>query len=338
MQKQNKKDEIVDFVKERYFGELIGAPFYFIKQEFKPFARTLIRFAGPWVAVALLGMTLLSNTLYQAFDSNIDPSRSFVIYLLVLGFFLMIGFLAALVTTHSYVTLYVRNGKDNFTIEDVGDLVKRNVVKIFFAGILVYLMVVAGFFIFYLPGIYLAVALTFFSIIIVYEDASIGKSISRSFKVVKGHWWLTLGVTIVFSMIIASVSYIFIIPIYVVIIAAAIGGTTIGAGSVIVIVLSVALYFVAYIFFISLQQVLIGFLYFSLVTKKEGLGLFDRIDAINKEDDTEGTNIFEVKKEEQKQDDNSTLNNEDDIKKDIDETDNNRFEDENDNNRFKPKY
>lgn len=329
MQKQTKKEEIVNFVKERDFGELIGAPFYFIKQEFKPFARTLIRYAGPWVAVALLGMTLLSNSLYSAFDSNIDPSASFVIYLLIMIFFLMIGFLAAVVTTHSYITLYVRDGKDNFTIDDVGELVKRNVTKIFFTGILVYLMVVVGFLIFYLPGIYLAIALTFFSIIIVYEDASLGKSISRSFEVVKGHWWLTLGVIFVFGMIIGFASYIFIIPVYVVFIAAAIGGTSIGAGSVVVIVLSVALYFVAYIFFISLQQVLVGFLYFSILTKKEGLGLSDRIDAINKEDDYE-ENTKDIQED--------SLNVEDDSVKEEEQDDKNRFEDKNDNNRFKPKY
>ena len=151
--------------------------------------------------------------------------------------------------------------------------------------------------IFYLPGIYLAIALTFFSIIIVYEDVAVGKSISRSFEVIKGHWWLTLGVILIFGMIIGFASYIFIIPVYVVLIAAAIGGTSIGVGSVIVIVLSVALYFVAYIFFISLQQIIVAFLYFSLVTKKEGLGLFDRIDAINEEENSKEANIFKIKED-----------------------------------------
>ena len=337
---EKKTKEIVNFTKERDFGELIGAPFYFIIQEFKPFARTLIRYAGPLVAIALLSMTLLSNSIYKAVDSNTEPSGTIVIYILILIFFLMLGFLAAVTATHSYISLYVRKGKDNFTIDEVGELVKRNVFKILFAGILVYIMVVVGFLLLYIPGIYLAVALSFFSIIIVYEDVSIGKSISRSFDVVKGHWWLTVGIILVFGMIIGFASYIFIIPVYVVIIAAAIGGTSIGPGSVIVIVLSVALYFVAYIFFISLQQVLIGFQYFNIRTKKEGLGLFERIDAINEEDE---------KEESSKDIQNDSLIIEDvpeDEKEAKEKDEENRFSDngnekrfdENDNNRFKPKY
>ncbi len=340
MENKTKQKEIVNFAKERDFGELIGAPFYFIIQEFKPFANTLIRFAGPWVAIALLGMTLLSNSIYKAVDSNTEPAGTIVIYVLFLGFFLMIGFLAAVTATHSYVSLYVRNGKGNFTIDEVGELVKRSVVKIFLAGILIYLMVVVGVLLFYIPGIYLAIALSFFSIIIVYEDASVGRSISRSFEVVKGHWWQTFGVILVFSMIIGFASYIFIIPVYVVIIAAAIGGTSIGPGSVIVIVLSVALYFVAYIFFISLQQVLIGFQYFNIRTKKEGLGLFDRINAINIEDEDDETAkdiqeesliVEDVPKEEKEAKDNDEKN------RFSDEGNETKFDD-NDNNRFKPKY
>lgn len=333
---EKKKKEIVDFVKERDFGELIGAPFYFIIQEFKPFARSLLRYAGPWMAIALLGMALLSNSIWQAVDMGTEPSGVFVIYSLLMILFLMIGFLAAVTTTHSYITLYVRNGKDNFTIEEVGELVKRNVFKIFGAGILVYLMVVVGFLFFYIPGIYLAVALSFFTITIVYEDISGGASIGRSFEVVKGHWWQTLGVMFVFAMIIGFASYIFIIPIYVVIFAAAIGGTSVGTGSVIVIILSVALYFTAYIFFMAMQQVLVAFQYFNIMTKKEGLGLFDRIDAINKDEDMaeeDDVNIYEIKEEEKEP--NKTSEEIKDKEEQAKEKEDNRFSDSEEKNRFK---
>lgn len=330
MQTQKKQKEIVDFVKERDFGELIGAPFYFIIQEFKPFARSLLRYAGPYVAIAILGMSLFSNHLYKSIDLNADLEPSTVLYLLIFGIFLMIGFLAAVVTTHSYISLYVREGKDNFTMDDVGRLFKQKVFKVFFAGMLVYLIVFVGILLFYIPGIYFAIALSFFSIVIVYENATIGESISRSFQVVKGYWWLTLGVILVFGMIIGFMSYVFIIPIYAIIIVAAIGGSSISGGSVIFIVVFVGLYFVAYLFLISLQQVLVGFLYFNILTKKEEPSLFDRIDAINDDkENVEDTGIFknvetkEEKDDEKKEEDRFSDNKED-----------NRFDD----NRFKPKY
>jgi len=329
-----KKKEIVNFVQERTFSDLIGAPFYFIVQEFKPFARTILRFAGPWLAIALLGMTLFSNTLYKSFLANTDPSETFVLYILMFGFFIMLGFLASITATQSYVSLYVKMGKDNFTIDDVGKLVKKNIVKMFFAGILIYIMVIFGVLLIYIPGIYLAIAMAFFTIIIVHENASIGQSISRSFKIVKGHWWRTFGLILVFGMIIGTASYIFIIPIYIVIFSAALSGTTISGGSVIVIVLSVALYFVAYMFLISLQQILVSFQYFNLVTKKEGLGLVDRINAINKPPETEEFKEGVTESEDvwEKLDDNNQR------KKNSKEEEGNRFNNDNENNRFKPKY
>lgn len=329
-----KKKEIVNFIKEREFGDKIGAPIYFFIQEFKPFSKTLLRFAGPWLAVVLLATSLLSSSLYNAALSNNDPGASVVVYFLIIAFFMMFGFLTAVAVTHSYIALYVKKGKGNFSADDVGELMKQKIVKIFLAGLLVYLMVIIGFIFLYIPGIYLAVAMSFFSIVIVYEDASIGESISRSFKIIKNHWWETFGLIFIFGMIIGFASYIFIIPIYVVVIVAAVGGKTIGAGSVIFIALFVSLYFIAYVFFISLQQILIGFQYFSLVTKKEGLGLKDRIAAINKDENENKDDVFENTKKQE----TTAEKDEDNLSEKTQNKEQNRFLDKDDNDRFKPKY
>jgi len=331
MEKKIKKD--VNIARERTFNDLISGPFNFLSQEFKPFVKTIIRFAGPWVAIALLGMTFFSNTMYKAVLSNTDPDKSFVIYILIFGLFILIGFLATVTTTQSYISLYVKKGRGNFTINDIAKLVKKNVLKIFFAGMLIYIMVIIGVLFIYIPGIYLAIAMSFFTIIIIHENASIGQSISRSFKVIKGHWWRTFGAIFIFGMIISAASYIFIIPVYVIVFSAGLSGTTIGAGSVITIIISVALYFVAYMFFISLQQILISFQYFNLIMKKENPDLVGRINAINNStnsnDFKEDEKIDESEKEESVKEDN-------DWEKIIEK---NRFTDnENENDRFKPKY
>ncbi len=341
----NKKNNI-KVARERTFSDLIGAPFYFLIQEFKPLARTILRFAGPWLAIALLGMTLFSNTLYNSFLSNTEPDETFVIYILLFVFFIMFGFLASVTATQSYISLYVKNGKGNFTIDDVGKLVKKNIVKVFFAGILIYIMVIIGVLFIYIPGIYIAIAMAFFTIIIVHEDASIGQSISRGFKIIRGHWWRTFGAIFIFTMITGTASYIFIIPIYAVIISAAISGTTVGAGSVIIIVLSVALYFVAYMFLISLQQILISFQYFNLVMKKESPDLLSRINAINNppvEEEVKEEQIKETAKDEgdwekliednnfKKDTENTNVQN---VEKEDASTKDNRFSDNKSENRF----
>ncbi len=348
---EKKKKENVDFIKNRDFGDKLGIPIFFFIQEFKFLSLIILRFAGPWLAIVILVTSLISNSIYKASISNTEPTEIVILYGFLILLFLMIGFLVSIATTHSYISLYVKEGKGNFTIDDVGNLIKKKIFKIFFGGILISLIVVVGFLFFYIPGIYLTIAMSFFTIVIVYEDAKIGESISRSFKIIKGHWWETFGLIFIFGLIVGFASYVFIIPIYVVFIVAAIGGKTIGVGSVIVLVLFISLYFVAYMFFVSLKQTIIAVQYFSLITNKEGLGLKERIDSINKEKEIIKEDIFEEKTENEekweellekhknktvetkekqtKKEDKSTKSSDDEQ---------NRFLDSNDNNRFKQKF
>lgn len=326
MNKTKQKKEIVQFFEERTFGDIIGAPFQFIIQEFKPFAGSLLKFAGPFVALAFLAVSLLANDIYSSVVMNGSVSDSTAVYGVILAIALILGMLAVTVTTHSYITLYVDKGKGNFTKDDVGDLLKKNVWKVFGAGILVYIMVFIGMLLIYIPGIYLVIALSFVFLIIIYENADAGKSISRSFEVIKGRWWQTFGLILVFGMIIGATSYVFIIPIYAVIIAAAISGTQIGTGSVILLTLFVFLYFTAYLFFMSMQQIMIAFQYFSISAGKNGVRLKDRIAAINEDDFEENSENTVTEKDETGK-----------IKK-SEEPNRNRFsENDNDINRFKPK-
>ena len=323
------KKEPIEFKQERNFTQLLEAPFRFFTQEFKPLFRTIIRFAGPWVAIAMLAMIVFSNSLFQSINLGSQFDETTIIYVAIFSFFYSIGFLATVVTTQSYITLYVKNGKDKFVIEDVQELIKKNVVKVFLAGLLVTLMFVVGIFLLYIPGIYIVVATGFFAVIIVFEEETIVTSISRSFKIIKGNWWITFALILVFGMMVGTIMYIFIIPVYVVIFTTAISGTTIGGGSVIVIVFSIILYFLAYVFYMAMLQMLYSFQYFNLVSKKEGVGLYERINAINKPKVKEDTISTEIKDSEENVDTSKVTN---DIKED------NRFEDNNEHNRFKPKY
>jgi len=327
----NKKPkEIINFIQERSFGDIIGAPFQFLIQEFKPFAGALLKFAGPFVAVAFLTVSLLANNIYSSAVMKTTISGSTAVYGILLALSLMLGLLSVVVVTHSYITLYVKRGKGNFTKDDVGNLLKKNVLKIFGAGILTYIIVLIGVLLLYIPGIYLAIALSFVFLIAVYEEKNVGNSISRSFEIIKGKWWQTFGLILVFGMIIGASSYVFIIPIYAVIIAAAVSGTQIGTGSVVLLTLFVFLYFTAYLFFMSMQQIMIAFQYFNILARKEGIHLKDRIAAINPEktDENSDNNFEKTEKKEQTEVEN---------KEELLKPEKNRFLEDDDINRFKPK-
>ena len=322
---EKKPKEIVNIIRERTFGDIIGAPFQFIIQEFKLFAGTLLKFAGPFVALVFLTVSLLANDIYSSTVSNTNLSETTTIYGILLLLSLILGMFSVLAVTHSYITLYVERGKGNFTKDDVGVLLKKTIWKIFGAGILTYVMVIIGVLLLYIPGIYLAIALTFVFLIIIYEKVSIGKAISRSFELIKGNWWKTFGLILVFGMIIGTTSYVFIIPIYVVFILAAVSGTQISIGSAVMVTLFVFLYFTAYMFFMSMQQIMIAFQYFNISVQKEGAHLKDRIAAISENEENP-----EFEKE--------IIENNDEEKNEKEKNaEKNRFIKDEDINRFKPK-
>ncbi len=283
----NVNEDIV-FEEDRDFGRLIGMPFNFLKQEFKMFSKILLKYAGPFFAISMLGLTVFADELYQIVLNDFKFIPSTFLYLGIFVFFLAIGLFITVMITLSYVTVYVRQGRYNFTAEDVWDYTKRNFFTVFLAQIIIIIMVILATFFFYIPGIYLFIALSFVSVSIIYEGKSITEAISRSFELIKGNWWFTFGIISLFGLIISLASNIFIIPTYVIsfvsILTESFDNTTF-----IGVLLSVILYFIVYLYFIALQQMLVGFLYFRIKFRQERTGLFDRIEAINISDNDKNT-------------------------------------------------
>jgi len=369
MSTQTRTKKYVDFKTEKSFGDLIGMPFVFFFQEFKLFSIALLKYAGPFVALALMILGLMSNDFIDLFKNSSEPTPAFIGYLFLAILIFNLGLLAIVTVTYSYASVYEKYGRGNFSIADVGKLLKKSVFKIFTGGLLMGLMIIPVMLIAIIPvfgilaiifgSIYLSVSISLFAVIIVHEEAGIFESISRSFKLIKGSWWKTFGLYIVFYFIIAFSSYALLIPIYILILAVVLSGSTIGAGSIILIVFFVIIYFVGYMYLMTLQQLLFAFQYFSLRIEKEGINLTDRIAAINNTEKDEG-DIFEVKEEissddikeqkeepqnekkedlipEKKEEEPKT---EDEWSKLLDDKEKkNRFEEGDDeNDRFKPKY
>lgn len=374
MEQKQRTKKYVDFKKEKTFGDLIGMPFAFFFQEFKTFSIALLKYAGPFVALTILILGLMTNSFVDMFKFSSEPEPAFFISIFSAIFVFNLGLLAIVTVTYSYASVYETYGKGNFTIDDVGKLLKKSVFKIFGGGILLGLMMipvmllaiipVLGILLIFVGTIFLSVALSFFAIIIVHEDAGIGEAISKSFKLIKGYWWKTFGLYVIFYFIIAFSSYALLIPIYIIIFAAAFagGGASFGVGAIIMTVFFAIVYFIGYMFLMTLQQFLIAFQYFNLRVLKDGVSLTDRISAIN-EETTEvesKSDIFEVVENEEKkaesdnsqepEGENEISENkpdeeeekpkvEDEWSKLLEEKQKkNRFEDGDENDRFKPKF
>ncbi len=360
----NKQD--IKIFQERDFGEIISVTISFFIQEIKSIIMVLLYFVGPFVLISSVLSSYFNLGTVNDFTKMIEifkgnnitqtTQNSGGTFIIILSNLLQGIMLYTVIGV--YAKLYSEKGRGNFEMQDIWNELSKRYFSVLGGQILAGLMVVAGFILLIIPGFYLLIAVSLLFVVIVFEELSIGDSISRSFVLIKGHWWFTFGTFIVIGILTSVLSAMFV---------GAIGAASlIGSNQLVTTLFNVIIGFGSVI--ISAVSVFLPiFLYASFVTKKENPTLLDRITNINQNNEN-NSNIFEeskvleqedIKNEEQKtKNENDWEELLDKHKKTIDKnkentekiieeesnevkkskTEKNRFEDENENDRFKPKY
>ena len=140
-------------------------------------------------------------------------------------------------------------------------------------------------FILVFPGIYLIIAFQL-TIPAVFFNKSEKGHLGRSMVLVRGNWWFTFGLLIVFGLLLGAAQMFLQIPIYIITGITAFNGIKSGnlSGSIIRPTLFVTLYtdIIQTITMLmnSMYSVLLALYYFSLVEKKEMPSLMDRLQNI----------------------------------------------------------
>ncbi len=181
------------------------------------------------------------------------------------------------VSVYEYIRLY-EEGKMEITVKDVWEKVKKNFWMYFGAGILVALMIGAGFIFLLIPGIYLAVASSLTFMVITMERVDVGKAIGRSMDLIKGNWWSTFGYYLVNIFIQLLIIYTVALPLIFL-------NTTFIAGYIATGAEALPFwYYIVFALFTIVSTVItmagslimyvaVSFKYFSLVEVKEQIGL-----------------------------------------------------------------
>ena len=278
----------IEFRKERDFGQLISASFDFIKAEFKTLMRLLVYIAGPMLVLSLvISIPASINTLVllygNSFANNPDPTQLFgsVGWTSFASIFQGFAVLLFFVSVYEYIKLYV-NGENEISVKDVWLKVKKNFWMYFGAGILVSLMIGAGIVFLIIPGIYLAVAVSFTFMVVTMERVDAGKAIGRSFDLIKGNWWSTFGYYLVNVLIQSLIIYTIALPLSALNITFLTGYFATGAETLPIWYYLVygLLSFVSTVLAVAgslIMYVAISFKYFSLVEAKEQIGLKQQI-------------------------------------------------------------
>jgi len=315
---------VIEFQRERDFSRKLNATFEFIKQNFKPLGKSIIMIAGPPVLVgSIMAGSFMGEffNLGQLGQTNPDAlseyflSVNFWTQMLLMFVFLTTSFVVAIATINCYLVIYDEKKTNQIPVGEVWDRVRNafwpylgTSVLFFFAFIIAYIILLIPVFIlteismvFLFFGIILIVggmlylvfssSLTYF--IQLYEKKNFFDAMARSFRLVSGKWWSTFGLIMILYVIMMTVSYIFIIPYYVVIFiesfhAASTGGTPEFSSSFkIWTVVFFTLYYMAQMLMYALPNVGIAFQYFNLVELKEAKGLMSQIENIGQSPATE---------------------------------------------------
>jgi hypothetical protein len=268
--------EKIEFRKVRDFGDLINATFEFIRQNFKKLFLSLLFIAGPGI--------FLTGIAAGSYQSNIFSfKRNFEIFVpsvLVYYFFIFITFQLILTVTYSYIGLYLEKNPDEFDVNDVWSSVKKNLLMIFLTSLGSFILIMLGFVLLIIPGIYLGTVLTIIYIVRIKEKLSFFDSISRCRYLITGNWWFTFALVLIFTVIQYFFTFLFHIPQY---IAMFIGVLHMQNGQIsfnnTLMMITSIIGSISY-FFYAIVLIGISFHYFSLVEKKEAAGLMEKLETI----------------------------------------------------------
>ena len=285
-----------DFRQERNFGQKVSATFEFIGAHWRPLGRAMLYLVAPLALVqgiltALLQSRLLGTMVRTVRDQTrpgYDPlagqramlGATFQNPLYYLSMVLGIVFAAmSVLTIYGYVVCCLRPAgavAAPITPGEVWGVAKRHLVSTFFSFWGLTLVMMAGFLVFFFPGIYLSVALSLFFIVRVVEGTGFFATIGRCLSLTKGKWWSTFG--LIFIMIVLL--YLLILGFSMVVGALQAGlhgalGTSSQPGQVNGIFVVVMTLFFTVVTFLLYPPILIAlaFQYFNLVERKEGVGL-----------------------------------------------------------------
>lgn len=308
----------INFQRARDFSKKLNATFEFIRQNYKALGKSILLIAGPPV---LVGSVMAGSFMGEFFNfgrmaqgnpdafSDYFLSVSFWVQMMLMFVFLTVSFVIAIATINCYLIIYDEKKTNKIEVSEVWERV-RNVfwsylgtsILFFFLFIIAYILMLIPVFIladisgvllffgiFFIVGgiIYLVFSSSLTYFIQVYEKKNFFDALTRSFRLVNnGKWWSTFGLIVILYLIMMTVSYVFIIPYYVVLFAntlhSASAGTEIEFSSSFKLwtILFFTLYYMAQMFMYSLPNVGIAFQYFNLVELKEAKGLMNQIENL----------------------------------------------------------
>jgi hypothetical protein len=259
--------ENTELARKREFGDIISDTFVLLRENFKP-------------VFVICGLFLLTDILISIFlaDNREDPSVQTLIGLFRVGWSFLYAILL-LLTVQSYFVLYREQNNQPPQLVQVWGYVRYYFFRVFFTEIVLTILLTVGFFLCFLPFVYLAVVFSLILPIMTNENGNFNYSFGKAFKLIKEHWWFTFGVLLLICLVTGIAVFVLSIPVFV-IIGSGEWLTGKGMGMAGGIFTAVDVNFCKLLWIIPNIAVILT--YHSLMEEKEAVSLTDRINTFGK--------------------------------------------------------
>lgn len=278
--------EYIELRQRRDFSAVIGTGFQFIRQNWKTLYRPLVFIALPIYIVASLFFGSFFRTMYTGMGNPDAAAILGSLGSMAFGYLLMaVSMLVLYTMVYEYMRHYMLNHGLAPTTGQLWKATAGQLPAYFVIGILVAIITSFGFILLFVGALWLAVVFTMAYPLRAFERADIVECISRSFKLIKGHWWETFGLLLVLSMLIGFLSYFIYLPFLLLTGFGAMSGidamgdpTVMGERMGWVVTLFMLVVGIVYVLLLPFLLVPLGLQGLSLLEEKEGRGLLQRVD------------------------------------------------------------
>lgn len=281
----NAPTEYIELRQQRDFSAVISTGFQFIRQNWKELYRPLVFICLPIYLVASVLFGSFFRTVFAGAQGGDVAGMMAGMGTMMVGYVLMaLSMLLLYSLVYEYMRFYMVNKGLKPTMGELWKETSKQLVSYFAIGLLAGFIASFGIILFLVGAIWLGIVFTMAFPLRAFERAEIGDCIGRSFKVIKGRWWMTFGLVIVLTMLIGFISYIVYLPFLLFTGFSAMSSADTMADPAermrwamtgIMIIGGVA-----NVLLMPFLQVPIGLHALSLIEEKEGRGLMDRVDDL----------------------------------------------------------
>lgn len=203
--------EKIKLYETRDFSSNFDTTLNFIKQNYGAILKPLL-IVIPLILVAVLLMPDQSDIEYDFRDPWSVYGQIFTFKYFIANLFIWLSLFVVMLYTTCYMAVYAKSPDGTVKSSEVWPKVFSSILPVFAASIIYTILMCIGFVFCLIPGIIIFVYLYFYMYAYIVEDTGVVESLQRSYELVKGNWWVTLGYLIVFGIISFILSLIFAIP------------------------------------------------------------------------------------------------------------------------------